>query len=394
MLPSLSRILIGVLLAASLGGIVYLGAAIRSVAAFSRRRGEEPADVLPPVTVLKPVCGLEHGLYENLRSFCDQDYPEFQIVFGVRDPDDPAIPVIRRVIDEFPGQDAVLVVDERAVGRNLKVSNLVNMAPAARHDLLVIADSDMRVDGNYLRAIASQFGDPGVGAATCLYSGTPTPGLPSALGAIYVNDWFFPSVLVALAIQELRFCFGATMAIRRDALAAIGGFEALEPFLADDYMLGDLVARQGYEVRLCHYVVECVVSERGFRSLFAHEIRWARTVRACRPVGYAFSVIGNCAVSMAGLFLLVTRFSMPGAALLALAIALRVVLHGRVRSAVRVPPAATPWLIPVRDLLCLAIWAASFLGRGVIWKNWSLAVRPDGRILPNGADTGHENSVP
>jgi len=394
MLPSLSRILIGVLLAASLGGIVYLVAAVRSVAAFSRRRGEEPADAPPPVTVLKPVCGLEYGLYENLRSFCDQDYSEFQVVFGVRDPDDPAIPVIRRVIDEFPGRDAVLVVDGRVVGGNLKVSNLANMFPAARHDLLVIADSDMRVDRNYLRAVAAPFGDPRVGAATCLYSGTPSPGLPSALGAIYVNDWFFPSVLVALAIQELRFCLGSTMAVRRDALAAIGGFEALAPYLADDYMLGNLVARRGYEVRLCPYVVECIVSEPGFGSLFARELRWARTVRACRPVGYAFSVIGNGAVSLAGLFLLVTRFGILGAALLALAIALRVVLHGRVRSAVRVPPPATPWLIPVRDLLCLAIWAASFRSRGVIWKNWRLAVRPDGRFPPNGAETGHENPVP
>ncbi len=394
MLPSLSRILIGVLLAASLGGIVYLVAAIRSVAAFSRRRGEAPADVLPPVTVLKPICGLEHGLYENLRSFCDQDYPEFQVVFGVRDPDDPAIPVIRRVIDEFPGQDAVLVVDKRAIGGNLKVSNLANMFPAARHDLFVIADSDMRVDRKYLRGIAAQFGDPRVGAATCLYSGTPSRGLPSALGAIYVNDWFFPSVLVALAIRKLRFCFGATMAVRRDALAAIGGFEALAPFLADDYMLGDLVARQGYEVRLCPYVVECIVSEPGFRPLFAREIRWARTVRACRPVGYAFSVIGNCAVSLAGLFLLATRGSILGAALLAMAIALRVVLHGQVRSAVRVPPPAAFWLIPVRDLLCLAIWAASFRGRGVTWNDRRLTVRPDGRFPPNGAETGHENPVP
>ncbi len=395
MLPSLAKIATGVLLAASLAGIVYLVAAIGSVAAFLRRRSAPaPQGDSPPVTVFKPVCGLEHGLYENLRSFCDQDYPAFQVIFGVRDAEDPAIPVVRQVIRDFPDLRPVLRIGGAADAANLKVSTLANMFPAAHHDILVVADSDMRVDRGYLRAVASAFGDPRVGAVTCLYTGTPVGGLASRLGATFINDWFLPSVLVALAFQELRFCFGATMAVRREALGAIGGFDALAPYLADDYMLGNLVARRGYRVALSPYVVECVVAEPGFRSLLAHELRWARTVRACRPAGYAFSIIGNGAVSLALLYFLASGFDASGIALLALAIALRAILHAAARSAARVPAPPRPWLLPVRDLLCLAIWAASFWGRGVRWRGRRFSVRPDGRFTTNGAGKHHEDPVP
>jgi ceramide glucosyltransferase len=376
MLPLLSSVASGLLSAAALSGIAYLIAAIASVVAFSRRVGEESGGETPAVTVLKPVCGIDHGLYENLKSFCDQDYPAFQVIFGVRDTLDPSVPVIQRVIREFSGCDAVLVIDDRETGGNFKVSNLANMYREARNDIIVIADSDMRVDRNYLRMVVKPFGDPRVGGATCLYSGTPAAGLPSAMGAMFINDWFLPSVLVALALQELRFCLGATMAVRREALAAIGGFESLSPYLADDYMLGDIIARRGYTVRLCPYVVEGIVSEPDFRSLFAHELRWARTVRACRPAGYAFSIIGNGAVSLSALYLVASGFGAFGFALFVLAIGLRVVLHAAVRKTVRIPGPAAPWLIPLRDLLCLAIWIASFMGREVIWRGRRFSVRP------------------
>ncbi len=384
-LSSISSIACGVLFAAGLAGIVYLLAALRAVAAFARRRGEKPEGPWPPVTVLKPVCGAEPGLYENLLSFCDQDYPVFQVVFGVRAADDPAIPVVRRVIRESSGCDAVLVIGGGAVADNAKVANLAGMTPRAKHDLLVVADSDMRVGRRYLETVASAFRDPRTGAATCLYSGTPAAGLASTLGALYINDWFLPSVLVALSLQELTFCLGATMAVRREALDAIGGFEALAPYLADDYMLGALVARHGYGVRLCRYVVETIVSEAGLRSLLAHELRWARTVRACRPAGYAFSFLGTGAVSLAALFAVASGFGVPGLALFAVAAALRVVLHGAVRRAVRVPGPYAPWLLPFRELLCMAVWAAGLRGRGVRWKGRRLSVRPDGTITTNGA---------
>ena len=372
------------LLATIFLGLAYLLVAIRAVRAFSGRKDIAPPAHSPPVTILKPVCGDEHGLYENLRSFCDQDYPSFQVVFGVRGDGDPAIPVVERLIREFPGLDTVLAVDDRVTGGNPKVASLANMYPHARHDYLVIADSDMRVDRTYLRAVTAPFRDPQVGATTCLYSGIPAAGWPSILGSMYVNDWFLPSVLVGLTFQKLSFCFGASMAVRRDALAAIGGFEVLAPYLADDYMLGDLISRRGYQIRLSSYVVECILFEPDFRSLLAHELRWARTIRACRPAGYAFSFIGNGTVTLSAMFLLASGRVGTGTVLLFLSIALRVVLHYTVRSVVRVPGPAAPWLIPVRDLLCLAIWGASFFGREVRWRGRRFSVRPDGQLTTEG----------
>jgi ceramide glucosyltransferase len=398
MLLLLHRIVTGILLAASVGGIVYLAAAVAAVVAFSRRRySGSPEAPLPPLTVLKPVCGGDHDLYENLRSFCAQSYPEFQVVFGVADPGDPAIPVILRVIAEFPERDAALVLGPGGTEPegNRKVANLARMFRRARHDLLVVADSDMRVGPDYLERAASPFADPRVGAATCLYSGSAARGLSSQLGALFINDWFLPSVLVALLLQPLRFCFGATMAVRRDALDAIGGFAALTPYLADDYMLGALVAERGYDVRLSPYVVEGIVSEPGLGSLLTHELRWARTVRASRPAGYAFSVVGNGAITIAALAALAVGLSGTGIALLSLAIALRLALHAAVRGAVRVPGPCVPWLIPLRDLLCVAIWAASFSGRGVRWRGRSFSVDRDGRVKASGAcDRREKDAVP
>jgi ceramide glucosyltransferase len=381
MLAVMPSVIAGFLLAAGAAGVAYLAAACLRVAAFRRRPPSPPDGFTPPVTVLKPVCGLDHGLEDNLRSFCDQDYPAYQVVFGVRDPGDPAIPVIRRVIRELGDRDVSLVVGGGAAGGNPKAGNLAHMHPSARHGILVVADSDMRVGRDYLRAVVVPFADPGVGAATCLYAGNPAPGLASRLGALYINDWFLPSVLVALAIQDLRFCFGATMAVRREVLESIGGFEALAPYLADDYMLGEMVSRRGHAVRLAPYVVENVVFEPGIRSLLAHELRWARTIRACRPAGYAVSFLGSGAITTSVLFFLFSGGGPAGVALVSAAAALRTALHYMVRAVVPVPVPAAPWLLPVRDLLCLGVWGASFLGRSVSWKESRLSVRPDGRLL-------------
>ena len=370
-----------VLFLITLASLAYLAAAIGCLAVF-HRRGRQRAPVRPPVTVLKPVCGLDEDLEENLRSFCLQDYPEFQVIFGVREADDPAIPVIRRLIAEFPGRDLSLVVDGRIVGANLKASNLANMLPGARHDLLLVADSDMRVDPGYLSAVAAPFADPKVGAVTCLYSGTPRGGLASALGALYITDWFLPAALVAAALQEPDFCFGATMAVRRQALAAIGGFEGLAPYLADDFLLGHRVRQAGWRVRIASYVVEDRVAEADLRSLLTHELRWARTVRVCRPLGYAFSFIGNNALSLACLFLLVSGFSAAGLLVTAIAVVLRLGLHFQLRGVLRVPPPAAPWLLPLRDLLCLAVWIASYFGREVCWRGRRVTIAAGGRLLP------------
>jgi ceramide glucosyltransferase len=369
------------LLLASLASLAYVAFAIIRVRAFGRRRDRPVAG--PPVAVLKPVRGEEPGLYENLRSFCEQDYPAFQVVFGVRDAKDPALPVIERVMRDLPGRDLTLVVNDRVVGSNFKASNLANMYESAKYDLLVIADSDMRVGRTYLGTVVGLLADRSVGVVTCVYSGRSGGGVSGALGAMFINEWFLPSVLVARALHPDRFCFGATMAVRRDALEAIGGFGALASYLADDYMLGARMNARGLRVALSSYVVENIVSEPDVKALFSHELRWARTIRTVQPVGHAmsfltYSVVLSCA------YLLLSSSGDLGAAVAGAALALRIALHYAVRASLGVAEPARPWLVPVRDALGFVVWAASFWGRTVEWGGRKFSVTADGRMWANG----------
>jgi ceramide glucosyltransferase len=347
------------------------------------RRARPVARACPPVTVLKPLCGLDFEAYENLRSFCRQDYPVQQIVFGVRDPADPVIAIVERLITEFPERDIALVVDERTIGANLKISNLANMVRVAKYDTLVIADSDMRVEPDYLAAVSAPLADPRVGVVTCLYKATPAGGLPSMLAGMFINEWFLPSVLVGARVRGIRYCFGATMAIRRETLRRIGGFEALSPYLADDYMLGQLVTRHGYQVHLSSYVVENVVHEEDMTSFFHHELRWARTVRAVEPVGYAFSftMYGIPMALLAATFNEATLGVTPlEYGLVALVVLLRLALHHTVRSVLKPSGAWSPWLVPFRDILSFAVWATSFFGHDVTWRGNAFSVNAHGQL--------------
>jgi len=379
-----SMVLIAVTLGATLASILYLALATGKVAFYKnphhRKKHPQPGTAnLRPVTVLKPVCGPDPNLYENLRSFCQQAYPHYQVVFGVADAADPAITSIERVIADFPNLDLALVVDDRLIGTNFKVSSLANMLGRAKHDILVIADSDMRVQPDYLGSIVAPFEDPEIGAVTCLYKGNPVGGLASAMAAMFINEWFLPSVLVALTFEKLRYCFGASIAVRRVALEAIGGFEALANDLADDYMLGKLISQRGYKIHLAPYLVENVVLEPDLRTLFLHELRWARTVRSVRPVGYAFSFVAY-PLPMSILFLLATQFATASVVVVALTIGLRVLLHYAVRAAIRLSSPAMPWLIPFRDILAFLVWCASFFGRNVRWRSGKFSLSPDGRL--------------
>ncbi|MSO93834.1 MAG: glycosyltransferase [Rhodospirillales bacterium] len=370
------------LLAAS---TVYVVLATFCVLCFRRRLSRLPvgARAETGITVLKPLCGMEEGLADNLRTFCRQDYGRFQIVFGVRDPKDPAAGVVEALQREFPDRDLVLVVDSRVIGHNLKVSNLANMLPAARHDLLVIADSDMRVRPDYLRAVAASFDRHEVGAATCLYSASARHDLASRLGAIFINDWFLPSALIPATFGKLSFCFGATMAVRRDVLAAMGGFEALAGFVADDYMLGQLVTRQKRTIALVPYIVENTVAEEDLPSLFQHEIRWSRTVRSVQPYGYALSFITEL-LPLALLAGVAVHAATASAALAAGpivgALFLRLGLHYAVRATVPHRGRHVAWLVPVRDLLSLAVRVASYGGNTVKWREQMLTMRANSRI--------------
>jgi ceramide glucosyltransferase len=369
-------------LVASLAALGYTAFALTRIRAFAERR-DRAHPRRPPATILKPLRGADPGLYENLRSFCEQDYPVFQVVFGVRDAADPAVPVVERLVRDLPARDLTLIVDDRVIGANLKVSNLANMYGAAKYDLLVVADSDMRVGPTYLDTVLGPLADPTVGVVTCLYSGRSVGGVWSALGAMFVNEWFLPSALVARALRPGRYCFGATMAVRRDAFESVGGFTALAPYLADDYMLGALVNARGLRVWLSSYVVEDVILEPDLGTLVAHELRWARTMRTAEPAGYASSFLMYSLV-LSFLYLLLSSSGALGAVVVGGALALRIGVHYAVRRLLRLAEPARPWLTPLREVLCFAIWAASFLGRTVEWGGREFSVSPDGRLSASG----------
>ncbi len=339
------------------------------------RSAAAPGAALPPVTVLKPLCGAEADLYDCLRSFCDQEYPDFQIVFGVADPADAAVGVVRRLQGEFPGRDLRLVVDPRLHGASRKVSNLINMMREARHGFLVLADSDVEVRPQYLSRVVAPLLDPRVGIVTCAYRGRPRPGLWSALGAMFINEWFIPSVRVAALTGSRDFAFGVTIALRREVLERIGGFEGIADQLADDYRLGELTRRAGLATVLSDVVVDTRVDEPSLRALVRHELRWLRTIRVVRPAGFALSFV-TLGVPVAALGAALASGSRPALALLAGTGAARLVICFAARSTGS--PVTRCLLIPVRDLLSVCLWAASFTTRRVHWRNGRYRVARDG----------------
>jgi ceramide glucosyltransferase len=365
-------------LAAFLLSAAYLVCALLCLLHFRRRLSDRIVGRFEaPVTLLKPLCGLEHELGDNLRSFCRQNYARYQIVFGVRDKHDPAIAIVRQVMAEFPMCDISIVIDERLIGANHKVSNLANMMAAAKHDILIMSDSDMRVSPDYIAAMVAPFAEPEVGATTCLYTGTPRGGLLSRLGAMYINDWFFPSSLIAVTLGRLTYCFGASIAFRRRVLDQIGGFAALADYIADDYMLGRLAHEAGHEIALAPYVIENVMLETSAAKLIRHEMRWARTIRSVQPIGYALSAVTETfAISLlASLAVyLATASGLLAAAPPAAALALRWAVHHAVWVSQSHAGAYNPWLIPVRDLLTPAIRIASYFGATVHWREQILTV--------------------
>ena len=357
-----------------------VGTAVAAVR-FARRAtpsGPEP----PPVSLLKPLHGAEPGLYENLRSFAQQDYPVVQMVLGVNDANDGALPVAQALIRDLPASDIALVLDPPVRGSNLKVANIENMLAAARHDILVISDSDMRVDRRYLGAVTAPLHDPRTGLVTCLYEGVSTGGIWSELGALHINFGFLPSALVAAELGIGHGCFGATIAVRRETLERIGGLARLRDELADDRRIGDAVRAQGLAVLLSRYVVEARVSEPSFTSLWQHELRWARTVRAITPAGFAGSVLTH-PVALAALAAAASRFGLTSAILLVISCLLRWASALIIAGALAFTTAGL-WLLPVRDALSFAVFIVSFFGRRVFWRGQLFQIEPSGRMSADG----------
>ncbi len=359
--------------ALTLAGFVQAAAGWLAVRRFSRtapRPGAHPA-----ITVLKPLHGDEPLLEEALASFCAQVYPRFQIVFGVQDAQDTAVAVVDRLRARFPRVEMELVVDPTAHGSNRKVANLINMFPSARHNMLVISDSDMHAPPNYLSSVADALAAPGTGLVTTLYTGLPArPSLSGLLGASYITQSFAAGALMARALGR-QDCMGATMALTRETLMRVGGLPALSPYVADDAVLGAKVRALGKTVALAKCVPATTVGEGSLAGLFAHELRWARTIRAVEPLGFAVSVI-----QFPAFWALLTVAMSGGAAWAAALWALAVAVRGGFGIAVERAMGAvqTPfWMPALRDVLSMAVLLTSYMGHNVAWRGHVLSTGED-----------------
>lgn len=426
-------------IAAALAGIGLVEALVASrLVAAHARRSHAPPVARPPVTVLKPLHGDEPMLGEALATLCRQDYPNFQIVFGVQDAADPAIAVVRRLQERFPHVHITLAIDPTPHGRNRKVSNLINMITAARHDVLVIADADVHVRPDYLVQLVAALQKPGVGLVTVLYAGLPAIGanhtqlpphgasvsfaLPRRLGSTKITHGFLPGAVLARTLGR-QDCLGATMCLQRHVLERIGGFPALVDHLADDNVLGRRITALGLSVALADTIVLTTVPETSLRALFRHELRWARTIRALEPAGFAASalqypsawslltmLLTGGALWSIGLFLAV--WVLRAAAGLGIDHALAPLwtersetaepeIEERNRHDVGALAFACPvWLLPLRDILSVAVMLASYGGRQVEWRGHILAAdRPPlssgqraTRLLPNSGHSRGSNA--
>ena len=371
---------------AALCGVVYYLLAIWASVRFLRKRFRgSQAGATPPVSILKPVYGADAGTYEYFRSHCLQDYPEYEIIFALNEASDPALELIERLQREFPERSIRVTVCPDAYGTNRKVGKLIHILPQARYEHLLINDGDVRVPPDYLRRVMRHFGDEGVGMVTCLYRGVPGSTLGSKLEALGINTDFSAGVLVAEQMEHgLRFGLGATLALNRKALASIGGLESLRDHLADDYELGFRIARCGREVVLSDLVVDVLVPEYSFSDFFEHQLRWARSTRTSRPLGY-IGLILTFGTLWALLSVIASGGARPAWDLLGLAVLTRLLMALVVGT--RVMEAETVlrdlWLLPLRDVMAVAVWVGSFTGRTVVWAGKEFILQ-DGKLKSAG----------
>ena len=345
------------------------------------RRIRSRSGYTPPVSILKPLKGLDAESFENFSSFCRQNYPLYQIVFAVASFHDPVIPVIERLKAEFPAADIELVVDGRTCGPNYKVCNLINAFSRVKHDIIIVCDSDIRVGENYLAEVCAPFSDAAVGLVTSLYRSPRVRGIATAFEAIGFSCEMIPNVMAAVQIEGLTFALGASMAVRREALEKIGGFTALVDYLADDYQLGYKVHRAGYRIELSDCFVESVMHREDLGTVLSRQLRWARTMRASRPLGYFASGLTQ-PFPAACLALVVSRCSTAGVAAALLLYSVRC-LAALVYSRSFVGDLLLPrwlWLLPARDAVSFATWALAFMGNRVSWRGHLFRLRSGGRI--------------
>jgi ceramide glucosyltransferase len=385
LLTSLYYLSLTVAVIATLGGLAYYLIAIFCAYRLSRRRlppYDQQQNELPPMSLLKPLCGAEPELEQCLATFFTQDYPEYEILFAVRHPADPAVEVVNRLRQAYPQTPTKMVYTGEPPYANAKIYSLEKMAEAARHELLIITDSDTRVAPDYLKAMAREFAAPDVGAVTNLYRGVNGGDLWSRLEALGMSTDFMAGVVVAERLEGMKFMLGPSMALRRACLKDIGGFGALRDYLADDFVLGNWAEATGWRVALSTYVVNHHVSSVGFLPTFRHRLRWNRSTRFSRPAGYLGQ--GFTYGSSWALLLWLLFPSFPAGVLLLVTLLLR----GWLAAILAVDLLADTTvinrlgLLPLQDLLSFASWLGGFMSREVVWRNERYRLLDGGRFEP------------
>jgi ceramide glucosyltransferase len=366
----------------------YYAAAIIAAGTFFRAKpgaaSQSATDFAPPVSILRPIRGLDRETYENYASFCRQDYPDYEILFCVTDEREPAIPVIERLIRDFPERSVRLLIGAEPVGVSDKVNKLARMSREARHDVVIVTDSDVRVDPGFVRAIVAPFRDPKVGGVTCLYRGLTDGSFAADLEALGNSADFAPGVLVAWlgGRRRLDFMLGAVMATTKQRLAEIGGFESLADYLCDDYELGNRIAAHGYRIELSPFPVVIDYPHQTLAEAFRHQLRWNLAIRYSRPWGH-FGLIftQGLAWAVAGMLLGGTWLAIFAFAasyfLLRSEMALSVGARGMRDDLVR----RKQWMLPLRDAFAFVVWLASFVPQRIHWRGQQFYVRKK-RLVP------------
>jgi ceramide glucosyltransferase len=359
------------------GSLVYCVLVLYAAHHYRSERRPPPGQPVP-ISVLKPLAGVDEGLEENLRSFFEQDYPEFELLFAVRSPEDPAIGVVERLRRQYAGIPSRLIITGEPPYPNAKVFSLRHMIEAARYELLVMSDSDVRVGPEMLRVLAAEFQDPRLGLTTCPYRAVAGPSFWSRLEAIGMNTEFLGGILTARLMEGMRFAVGPTTAARRSALEAIGGIERVKDYLAEDFMLGKLAHEAGWRVGLSSYVIEHRIGSQNLAQNLRHRLRWARSTRRSRPGGY----IGQLFTYPLPLGLLLFAIRPEWWPMLVAAAGFRAlaawatagfILRDRLT-------ARYWWLVPIQDLLAFVFWIAGFFGNTILWRGRRYRLHGDGRF--------------
>jgi len=382
-----------ILLLATLPLAYYLLSSLAAWRFFSRERARKLPDFTPPISILKAVRGVDFATHENYASFCRQDYPRYEIMFALNEAHDPAGPIIARLMEEFPEREIRLLVGAAELGTNRKVNKLARMAAEARYEILALSDGDVRVGPNYLREVAASFAgrrnasreygvNEQIGAVTSFYAGVAENNLGAQLEAIGAASDFFAGVLMADWMEGMHFALGASIVTTKTWLGKIGGFAAIADMLADDYELGRRIAEAGGTVLLSREIVSTMYPAQTFRGFWEHQLRWARTVRLCRPWSYAGLILTH-GLPWAVLAFFVAPGKWLGLSYLGAYLILRLAMTWIVGVwGVRDETARRkPWLVPVRDAMHLAVWLASLVGNRIVWGGIAYAI-DRGRMSP------------